>query len=561
MFELANVKKSIEKELERIIQNKFSINIKVTLETPPEGMGDFAFPMFDLLKLLKKSPIEVGKQIIDSLNLDSVKKIEISGAYLNFHVNFLPLSDSFIRELKEKGKESLNFPKKNKKVILEHTSANPTGPLHVGRGRNPIIGDTLRRLLKKYGYDVETHYYVNDAGKQSAILIYGVENLKIETNEKKEDHALVLFYQKANELLENDQEVSKKIEGIMMDIERGDEERIKRNREILLKVLNGIKETLKMINVEFDIFYWETDLIIQGQVKKVIDSLRCEMKEENGAYYIEIDKDGKNEKVFLIRNDGTSLYFTRDIAYHLLKSERGDLIINVLGEDHKPHAELLQNVLKKIKNGIEIKNVFYSFVSLPEGRMSTRKGRVVYLDDLLEEAREKAKEEILKRRNISDEKLNDLSEKIGFSAVRYNILKIQNEKQLVFKWNDALNFEGDSSPFLQYSYARANSILKKQPWSGSFSSEYIMEKAEISLIKQILLYPDVIENASENLKPYKIAKYAYDLASIFNIFYTECPVLKENYEIRENRLGLVFAFKTIMEDLLETMGIDHPEEI
>ncbi|MDP8012176.1 MAG: arginine--tRNA ligase, partial [Thermoplasmata archaeon] len=211
MFELANVKKSIEKELERIIQNKFSINIKVTLETPPEGMGDFAFPMFDLLKLLKKSPIEVGKQIIDSLNLDSVKKIEISGAYLNFHVNFLPLSDSFIRELKEKGKESLNFPKKNKKVILEHTSANPTGPLHVGRGRNPIIGDTLRRLLKKYGYDVETHYYVNDAGKQSAILIYGVENLKIETNEKKEDHALVLFYQKANELLENDQEVSKKI--------------------------------------------------------------------------------------------------------------------------------------------------------------------------------------------------------------------------------------------------------------------------------------------------------------------------------------------------------------
>ncbi len=562
MFEYQRLKKDISNALELSIKDKFQIVQKVELEIPPEGMGDFAFPMFDLLKSLKKSPEEVGNILMDSLKFPYVKAMKLSGPYLNFYIDFLPLSDDFIKEIWEKGEDALKFPYKNKKIVLEHTSANPTGPLHVGRGRNPIIGDTLRRLLKKYGYDVETHYFVNDAGRQSAILVYGVENLKMDTDEKKLDHALVSFYQKANELLEKDPEVAKKIEQIMMQVESGDEERIRKNREILGQVLDGIKETLELLKVEFDLFYWETDLILNGNVKNVIEMLKEELKEENGAYYIEVEKDDKKDKVFLIRKDGTSLYFTRDIAYHLWKSEKGDMIINVLGEDHKPHAELLENVLRKLKDDIKIKNVFYSFVSLPEGRMSTRKGRVVYLDDLLDESKEKAREEILKRReNIVGRSLDKLSQKIGYGAVRYNILKIQSEKQLVFKWSDALNFEGDSSPFLQYAYARASSILKKQSWSGMFKSSLIKEKPEFSLIKHFLNYPEIIEYSAEQLKPYRIAKYAFDLASSFNIFYTECPVLKEEEEVMENRLALVHTFKIIMGDLLDIMGIDHPEEI
>jgi len=562
MFEFQRLKKGISNALELSIKDKFQIVQKVELEIPPENMGDLAFPMFDLLKSLKKSPEEVGKILMESLKLPYVKAMKLSGPYLNFYIDFLPLSDDFIRDIWKNGVESLTFPYKNKKIVLEHTSANPTGPLHVGRGRNPIIGDTLRRLLKKYGYDVETQYFVNDAGRQSAILVYGVENLKMDMDKKKPDHALVSFYQKANELLEKDPEVAKKIEQIMMQVETGDKERIIKNREILSQVLDGIRETLKLLKVEFDLFYWETDLILNGNVKNVIEMLKKELKEENGAYYIEIEKDDKKEKVFLIRKDGTSLYFTRDIAYHLWKSEKGDMIINVLGEDHKPHAELLENVLKKLKNDIKIKNVFYSFVSLPEGRMSTRKGRVVYLDDLLDESKEKAREEILKRReNIVGESLEELSKKIGYGAVRYNILKIQSEKQLVFKWSDALNFEGDSSPFLQYAYARASSILKKQSWSGMYKSSLIKEKSELSLIKHFLNYPEIIEYSAEQLKPYRIAKYAFDLASSFNIFYTECPVLKEEKELMENRLALVHTFKIIMGDILDIMGIDHPEEI
>ncbi|HEU12826.1 MAG TPA: arginine--tRNA ligase, partial [Euryarchaeota archaeon] len=337
---------------------------------------------------------------------------------------------------------------------------------------------------------------------------------------------------------------------------------IMENREILGLVLEGIKQTLSRINVSFDRFYWETDLILNGSVKRVLEMLRDDMKEEEGAYYIEVELKGKREKVFLKRKDGTSLYFTRDIAYHLVKSELGDEMINVLGEDHKPHAEMLLQVLKKIKGNINIRNVFYSFVALPEGRMSTRRGRVVYLDDLIEESVEKAREEIIKRRNDLDpEAIETLSEKIGTGAVRFNILKIQSEKKLVFKWEEALNFEGDSSPFLQYSYARASSILRKESWKGQYSKDLVRDQAEVALLKMMLQYPEVIEDASRNLRPYRVAKYAIDLASAFNIFYTQCPVLKEREELKQNRLAMVHAFRLLMGDLLDLMGIEHPEEI
>ncbi|MVT36039.1 MAG: arginine--tRNA ligase [Euryarchaeota archaeon] len=556
------IKENIKNAIKNAVREKYSIDIKINIEKPPEGYGDFSYPLFDLVKFLRRDPADIGREIIDSIRLENIEKMEVSGNYLNFYVDYLSLSEEFIRNIWERGSEALNFEKKNIRVILEHTSANPTGPLHVGRGRNPIIGDTIGRILRKCGYDVETHYYVNDAGRQSAILVYGYKNIKLDVNEKKLDHMLVPYYQKANELMEKNPDIAKEVEKIMMDVEGGNEKIIMENREILGKVLDGIRETLSRINVRFDKFYWETELILNGSVKRVLELLKDEIKEEEGAYYIEVEVRGKKEKVFLIRKDGTSLYFTRDIAYHLVKSEMGDELIDVLGEDHKPHAEMLLQVLKKIKKDISIRTVFYSFVSLPEGRMSTRRGRVVYLDDLIDEAVDKAREEIIKRRSdLKEEEISSLAEKIGTGAVRFNILKIQSEKKLVFKWEEALNFEGDSSPFLQYSYARASSILRKESWKGNFSRNLLRDPSEISLVKNLLNYQEIILDSARELRPYKVAKYAVDLASSFNIFYSQCPVLRESEDIKQNRLGLVYAFRIVMGDLLETMGIEHPEEI
>ncbi|MEM2269061.1 MAG: arginine--tRNA ligase, partial [Thermoplasmata archaeon] len=241
---MERIRNSIKESLEREIRSKFSIKLSVLLEIPSGEHGDFAYPLYDLLKLLKKSPEEIGKKLIEDLRIDNVSKIELSGNYVNFYVDYTSISQAFIEEIWRKGKEALSFERKNKKVILEHTSANPTGPIHVGRARNPIIGDTIGRLMKKCGYDVEIQYYVNDAGKQSATLVYGYRNLKIETNDEKIDHRLVHYYQKANDLLENDEKVKMEIEKIMKEVEGGNKELIMENREILGNVLKGIEKTL-----------------------------------------------------------------------------------------------------------------------------------------------------------------------------------------------------------------------------------------------------------------------------------------------------------------------------
>ncbi len=557
MFILDEFKDRISEILEKRIKEIYSLDYKVHLVEPPENMGDVSFQLFELSKILKKDPVSIGRSIIENLKIENIEKIEQVGPYINMYFNFKNLSYIYFQKLISEDKQIFQFPEKNKKVILEHTSANPTGPLHVGRGRNPIIGDSLKRILKKYGYNVETHYFVNDAGRQSSTLVWGVKNFG-KHEDGKTDHVYVKFYQMANEIVEKDKEKGKEIDELMRKIESGDKETLEFSRTVVCKVLDGILETLAKMDIRFDSVVYETEFIINGMVQEVIEKLKTYLKDENGALYFPLN----DEKIYLTRSDGTSLYFTRDIAYHLYKRKLGDLIINVLGEDHKAHADSLLKVLKKIDENIKIENVFYSFVSLPEGKMSTRRGRVVYLDDLLNESIEKARIEIEKRRNdLNKEKIDELSKKIGIGAVKFNIIKIQSEKPLVFKWEEALNFEGDSLPFLQYSYARASSILKKMVWKKEFYPENIDHPREIALIKLLLKYTEILKDSAESLKPYKVAKYGVDLASEFNLFYSECPVLRSEGKTRENRLALVHAFRETMGDLLETLGIDHPEEM
>ncbi len=557
MFIIDEFKDSIAGEIEKRIKDVYSIDYTVNLVEPPENMGDLSFAVFEISRLLKSDPLTVGKKIVEDLKIDNVEKIQQVGPYINIYLDYRELSKIYFHKLLNEKSNIFKFPEKNKKVILEHTSANPTGPLHVGRGRNPIIGDSLRRILLKYGYSVETHYFVNDAGRQCATLVWGVKNFGMEENGKP-DHVYVKYYQMANDIIEKDKEKIKEIDELMRKIESGDKETLEFSRKVVSRVLGGILETLEKMDIRFDRIVYETEFIVNGMVQDVIENLKPYLQEENNALYFPLN----NEKIYLKRSDGTSLYFTRDIAYHLYKRKLDDIIINVLGEDHKSHADSLLKVLKKIDESINVNTVFYSFVSLPEGKMSTRRGRVVYLDDLIDEAIEKARQEIEKRRSDFDnEKINELSKKIGIGAVKFNILKIQSEKPLVFRWEEALNFEGDSSPFLQYSYARASSILRKMEWNGEFNPEKIDHPREISLIKLILKYTKILKESAESLKPHRIAKYGVDLASEFNLFYGECPVLKSEGEIRENRLALVHAFRETMGDLLETLGIDHPEEM
>jgi len=567
----------IEQTVKKILET-LQYPIQVSLEIPPKNMGDFSFPCHSLCKYSKCSPQETADKIKENINKDKIiKDVTTTNGYINFEINTSFLIDQTINLIFDLEQKYGHHTKRNKKVIIEHTSANPNGPLHVGRARNPIIGDTITRIFTAVGYDCETQFYLDDLGKQVAILSWGMQHINnidltsVERN--KSDHKSVLFYQKANELMKENEEIQNEIGIIVKKSEQGDNETLALVKKAYNPVLDGILESLHTINISIDSFVPESKFVENKMVEKVISDLKQTKYcyDEDGAYYLDLDFfgiHGRNKKFFITRSDGTSLYATRDIAYHLWKAKKADLLINILGEDHKLES-------KQVKIGLQLLNeenvphpVFYSFVSLPGGKMSTRRGRVVYLDDLIDECIQRAYEEVKKRRGheLTDQEMKEIARVIGVGSLRYNIIKVQPEKDIMFKWEEALNFEGNAAPFIQYAHARAAGILnkikadKKNEYASSIST--LNHPSEIELGKKMAMFPEIIQNAANGFKPHLITSYLFEIASVFNQFYRDCPVFSEKgIEIRNQRILLVKAVKIVLNNGLNLLGIEAPDEM
>jgi arginyl-tRNA synthetase len=574
MYPLEECKKEITAEIQKIIA-KYKIPYEIRVESPPNNLGDFGFPCFQIAPIIKKSPIEIAQQIATDITKSKwIEKVEAKGGYVNFFINNTYLTSATLQSVLKKKETYGNLPKKGKKVIIEHTSANPNGPLHVGRARNPIIGDTLVRIFKAAGYAVESQFYLDDMGKQVAILAWGVNHLTQKdipkTENKKADHRMVGFYQIANQQMEAHNTVTEEIGQIIKKLERGDQKTIDMIHASYAPVLEGIKQSLQRINVHIDSFIPESTFVYNKSVDKVVKELKqiTYCREQDAAFYLDMEPfhiHGRNTKFFFLRSDGTTLYATRDIAYHQWKAHHADLLINVLGEDHKLESKQVQIALELLQTKILPKVVFYAFVSLPGGKMSTRRGRVVYLDELVDECIEHAYEEVKKRRadELTETQMKEIAELIGIGSLRYNIIKVQPEKDIVFTWEDALNFEGNAIPFIQYAHARSCSILSKiKTKDYTFEPTLLTHCSEIGLIKKLAQFPLVIENACESCKPHLVANYLFETASIFNQFYRDCPVLsEENTTLRSSRLALVRASKIVLRNALDLLGISAPKEM
>jgi len=574
MYPLEDAKKDITSSLKKALP-KLKYDCDVKLEIPPETLGDFAFPCFSLAPIVKKSPNGIAKSIASKIEKTKwIEKVEAKGAYVNFFIDDKKLRISTIKSILKNRDKYGHLQKKNKKIIIEHTSANPNGPLHVGRARNPIIGDTIVRIFKAAGYHVESQFYLDDMGKQVAILAWGVNNLNVKDIPKSEydkpDHKTVGFYQLASKLLKEDEKVSGQIGEIVKRSEEGEKRTIEMVHKAYAPVLDGINESLNRINITIDKYVPESNFVKDKSVDSVVEKLKKSKYcgKEEGAFYLDMEPfgiQGRNTKFVFIRKDGTTLYATRDIAYHLWKAKHADLLVNILGEDHKLESKQVEISLNLIGAKLTPIVIFYSFVSLPGGKMSTRHGRVVYLDDLIDECVKRAYSEVKKRRGkeISEKKMKEIAEKIGMGALRYNIIKVQPEKDIVFKWEEALNFEGNASPFIQYSHARACSILsKKKDEIKDVDAALLTHRSEIDLIRKLAKFPIAVDEACEGFKPHSITTYLFEVASQFNQFYRDCPVLPEkNKELRIARLALVDATKFVLKNGLELLGIAAPEEM
>jgi arginyl-tRNA synthetase len=365
-------------------------------------------------------------------------------------------------------------------------------------------------------------------------------------------------YKKVNDVLENDHSLQEEVDEIIRQYEKGDPDTIRNIRMICTVILNSITESLSRIGIKIDDYTWESDLIRAGDVDRVLESLSDKLQEEDGAKYIT----SLDRKMFLTRSDGTSLYFSRDIAYHLYKFQNFDWLINVLGENHKEHMKHLEYVLKDL---MEIERrldfVYYSYVSLESGRMSTRKGNMVTLDELVERAMEESMKVVKEKRpDLPIDKLNEIADSVAISAIRFQLVKLNANKTLVFKWSEALSLEGDSAPFIMYSYARAASILRKlEEPETAISQEY--DSSESALIRQMYFYPYAIEEAFRGLKPESVANYLLELTRRFNDFYTNCPVVNAKEKDRSKRVLIIHLYKNIVKDASNIMGIKILEEM
>jgi len=574
IYPLCTARNEILSNLKTIL-SKLGYDNGIKLEIPPTDLGDFAVPCFSFSSKIKKSPNEIANVIVEKFEKNKwIKTIEAKGAYVNFFLDKDTLKITTFKSIFEEKERYGYLEKKKNKVIVEHTSANPNGPLHVGRARNPIIGDTIVRIYKAAGYNVESQFYLDDMGKQVAILSWGVNNLDPETipksNYDKPDHKTVGYYQIGSKLLKENEEISNQIGAIVKKSEEGNQKTIELIHKAYSPVLEGIKYSLKRINISVDNYVPESNFVKDKSTDLVVEKLKKSKycNKENGAFYLDMKPfgiKGRNTNFYFLRKDGTTLYATRDIAYHLWKAEHADILINILGEDHKLESKQVEIALKLINAKKIPKVIFYSFVSLPGGKMSTRRGRVVYIDELIDECVNRAYDEVKKRRGkeLSDKKMKDIAEIIGIGALRYNIIKVQPEKDMVFKWEEAINFEGNASPFIQYSHARACSILsKKQDEIKDIKATLLNHESEEKLIKLIAKFPITIEEACEGCRPHIIPSYLFEVASQFNKFYRDCPVLPEkNPNLRKARLVLVDASRIVLKNGLDILGIVAPEEM
>jgi arginyl-tRNA synthetase len=552
------------------------------IEEPPEDVeAVFASSVaFRLASEAGAPPPEVANELhteLEAADYEYIGQIDSDGPYLNF----IPSEAYFAETLRAGQNDDFGaLPRRDTSVVVEHTSANPTGPVHVGRARNPIIGDAVANLLEYAGHDVDRHYYVNDAGRQMAVFTWAYERFDDEElpdpARDRDEYRLVRYYRKGNDFLESAdpdavEEAEAEIEAIMQGLEAGDKDTYDRVTEVVDTVLGGMRECLARLPAEFDEFVKETRFMRDGSTDDVIERLKNHERAvyEEDAWQLEFEDIDKN--LVFLRSDDTSLYTTRDLAHHEWKFDTYDRAVTVLGEDHKLQAEQLRATLEALDNDTGcLDTVIYSYVNLPEGKMSTRAGTGVQLDDLLDEAIDRAREEVetrlddrLRDDDLDPDDVERIARQVGIGAVRYDIVSKQPAKAITFEWERALDFEAQSAPYVQYVHARCCGIVGEADGIdpeldvGALSSD-----AERDLLGTIARFPGVIESAAEDHEPHRIATYTRELADRFNGFYRECQVIgAEDERTQAARLGLVVAAQHAVANALDILGVEAPDSM
>jgi len=538
-------------------------------EKPPEEIGaDLALPCFTLCKKFRKNPKNIAEEFADKIKPSGlIKEVKAVGPYVNFYADWEKLN-TLILETILKEKKSYGSGKTGDKILIEHTSANPDGPLHLGHFRNTVIGDSLTRILRFYGNSVSTISWVNDTGRQIAIAVMEFLDKKKKKPDKKPDWWILDLYLQGNRRIERNPKIEDKVKNMIKRFESG-EKKLKSVFSFLTdECIKGHKETLSSLGVNIDSFFRESRSLFDSSVSRILNRIKKlpNGKTDKKRIWVDLKKFGIEREFTLTREDGTTIYPARDLAFHEYKFSKADKNINIIGTDQKFYFRQLISTLgmlfpKKIKN---YRVIFYEFILLPEGTMSTRTGKFVSIDEAVKKAISLAKKAVEKKMpDYTKKEKESIAKAVGIGALKYAMVKVSPEKTYSFSLEDALSFEGDNAPYIQYTHARACSILHKGKVKTipRFDASLLNDPRERAVIKLLGEFPDVMQRAAHDFRPHYIANYAYNLATAFNEFYQKLHVLNATSHLKHGRLALVKATKIVLGTALNLLGIEAPEKM
>ena len=568
-----SVAKILGEALKKINANSSEEEIEKSIEIPPSSeMGDFAFPCFSLAGILKKNPNQIAIELKNKIRLgNDFEKIVVSGAYVNFFVDKINFSEKIISEvLKKKSNFGKCSSAKKEKITLEFSQPNTHKAFHVGHIRGTSLGESISRILEFCGQKVIRANYSGDTGMHVAKWLWCYKKYHSKEKLSGNEGWIASIYADAVKRLGEKPGLQAEADEINRKLESGEDKKLnelwKKTRKLSI---NSWKKIYKELNAKFDKYFFESEVEKRGK-QISLELLKKGTAEKNeGAVIMDLKKYRLGVWV-LLRSDGTVLYSAKDLALaeEKAKKYRADKNISLHGSEQNLHFQQLFKTLELIGNKKEkFSDISFDMVHLPTGKMSSRTGENILYSDFMKEITECAKIEIKKRESkISQKKLDERALKISIAAIKYSMLKQSANKIIVFNKDEALNFEGDTGPYLLYSYARAKSIIKKSKSlskssakSGKSEKIKALDEKEITLAKKLSQFPEIVKNSFENLNPALVANYSYQLSQIFNEFYHACPVLgseKQNF-----RINLVKSFAQIMENSFNLLGIIAVEEM
>lgn len=568
---MINFKQEIANKIAEVIQLEKE-ELENYLEAPKDAKnGDYAFPCFRLAKELRKSPQQIAQEIKENIKIDTnvLEKVEVIGGYLNFYVNKECITKEVLEEIEkeEYGKSEIG---KGKNIVIDYSSPNIAKPFHIGHLRSTVIGGSLYNIYKQLGYNTIGINHLGDYGTQFGKLIEGYKLWGKEYDiEKEPTNELTKIYIRINQACKEDETILNQCRDNFKKLEEGDSYCVEIWEKFKTLSLKEFQKVYDLLGTKFD--SWNGEAFYSDKMPEVIEILEKTGKliESQGAKIIDLEEQGINTPCIIEKSNGSSTYATRDLAAILYRARtyNYDKALYLTSYEQVLHFKQVFEVAKLL--GIDdkyikgLQHIPFGMVLLPTGKMSTREGNVVKLEELLTEAIERA-EKIIEEKNPNLEDKKEIAKKVGIGAVIFNDLSNSRVKDEIFEWDQILNFQGETGPYIQYTYVRTKSVLEKVgylPKAKEIKKEKLFDEYSQNIIKLIYSFEDILIQVTQKEEPSILSRYLIDVAKAFSSFYNENKIITEDIDLQNARVFLTYSVGKILKLGASLLGIEMPNKM